>query len=155
VCETPHPLDGYHYYWEPGDPTPRFESLASWCRCREIRPTREHMIYFATAKAIAFFGGVAPSVSNVFNVSHDLMTTEIFLALRALSPETAERWVGEDLFAARHAGKLGDYVPDAAIFTKAGVLSCAIEFGGRSYTPDRFREIHAACSAAFVPFQIW
>lgn len=155
ICEGAGRLSEPFYTWHPDDPLPRFESLASRCRCREFLSVRERKIYFATERAVDLFGGVAPHASSIFQIAHDVSVVEILIALRECGDEAADRWVSEALFAHRHAGKLGDYVPDAAIFKKSGELERAIEFGGRSYTPDRFREIHAACSKRHIPYEVW
>jgi hypothetical protein len=136
--------------WQPGEPIPAFASASYCLKSRWNRPPQVNVCVIATATAAVRFGGYAGRKSRATEQSHDLHLSEVYLHLRARSPELAKLWRSEtDL---QKSMPSGGRLPDAMIDTHSGPL--VIEFGG-GYSKEKLAAFHAWCAAEKYPYEVW
>jgi hypothetical protein len=147
------PLQGPLASWAPGACSPDLGALAWKLRRRWQSEPRPTLIYMATQRAAALFGGRRRGrAPHAFQISHDLGVTEMFFGLRRIRPEIVDHWIDEDRLA---PARRGQKLPDAIV--PPGILwatSVALEFGG-DYPKSRLQTFHDDNQSRHLPYQIW
>lgn len=146
-------LNGPLAYWQPGTCVPDLGSLSWNLRRRWRREPLSQTIFFPTQKCSRYFGGKRRGrISRVFQVSHDLGTTEMFLAVRRSDRATAALWIDEDRLAPTRRGQK---LPDAVIARDLDALPILVlEFGG-NYSKSRLQAFHIDNESRGLAYQIW
>lgn len=139
--------------WKPGDSAPEFGAIAYRCQQRwRWRPTRSCVVWIATDRSAQLFGGVRRGeLKNPTQATHDLGVAAVWLRLRAIAPQWAKAWRGEDLMA--HTRR-GEKLPDAFIVDHNEQVVWLIEFGG-GYDAARVEAFHRDCCERSLPYQLW
>lgn len=139
--------------WRPGDPAPDFGAVAYRCQQRwRWRPTRSCVVWIATDRSAQLYGGVRRGqLKNPTQATHDLGVAAVWLRLRAIAPQWAKAWRGEDLLA--HTRR-GEKLPDAFIVDHNEQVVWVIEFGG-GYDAERVEAFHRDCCERSLPYQLW
>lgn len=146
-------LESPLYVWAAGQEGPRFDSLAWTLEKRRRRvQQRRTTIFRATERAVRLCGGCGGRLRQPLQIDHDLGTTAIYLRRRVLDPESACRWLSEDMCRLLFANN--GKVPDAVLCTAEGPLERAIEYGGH-YSATRLRGFHRACCRRRLPYELW
>lgn len=146
-------LDGPLASWQPGTFVPDLGSVSWSLRRRWRSEPRPQTIFLATQKGARYFGGKRRGrIPRVFQVSHDLGTTEMFLAVRRSDPATAALWIDEDRLARTRRGQK---LPDAVISRDLDALPrLVLEFGG-NYSKSRLQAFHVNNESRGLSYQIW
>lgn len=138
--------------WQPDDPKPIFSTVSKALRNRWKKSAREVVVFLASRRAKAVFGGkVLGVVKNLCQTTHDLHVAEVYLHYRRKMPEIAQQWVGEDAVALEHEG---GKVPDALVRDENGATMRAVEFGG-AYAAKRVEAFHQHCEKLALPYEMW
>lgn len=139
------------FEWQPGGEPPNVYALEYRLRSRFREHARPTLLYYATRRAAASFGGAGGRLKHPLQTDHDLHVSTVYLRLREIDPETAAAWVSEDLFAKeRRRQKL----PDAILRDDDGGIRRVIEFAGR-YDAARLKAFHADCASRGTPYELW
>lgn len=124
------------------------------CKTAGLRPAaRAATVYLAGAAAAKLYGGAsAGKLPAVYQATHDLGVSAMFLRLLRDDPPAVARWIGEDRLAPyRRRQKLPDAVladgPDAE-------PELVLEFGG-SYDKRRVAAFHRDCARRGLAYEVW
>ena len=115
------------------------------CRWSVVDPVSTQ-VYWATAKAERFYGGVAGMLNHTGQLEHDLGAAEVLTLAYEHKRKWASDWIGEDLLKREHPElvKQLQAMPDAVTLDAHGGIFKAIEFGGavfRSPTQESARSV--------------
>jgi hypothetical protein len=147
------PLTAPLLSWSPGLPMPNFGQLA-WVLHRRWSASCDRMaIFIATRNAAKRFAGKRRGrIARGFQISHDLGVTEMFLAVRAVTPDLTRYWIDEDRLA---PFRRGQKLPDAVISNDVMATPRSIlEFGG-DYGKRRLLAFHEDAKERATGYQIW
>jgi len=143
--------------WEVNDPAPNFLALSTslqqrWQNSPSGGATEPLTVFVATARTLRQFGGRGRGgLHQPTAINHDLHMGAVYLWHRALRPEHATAWRGEDTYADQLAG---EKLPDAILFGPDGTAERVIESGG-AYSADRCREFHESCVARQIGYDLF
>ena len=139
--------------WDPGCPTPNFESLSRSVKRRWQRTATRPTTVFVAARRFASSVGkrTLGRLSHPLQVSHDLGLSSVYLHLWDVQPVAALRWVGEDSFPQSSRKKQS---PDAFLMGINMVPERAIEYAG-FYDAKRFKKFHSYCFNRGLSFDIY
>jgi hypothetical protein len=145
-------LSSPEYAWFPGERGPKFGELSWRLQSRWSGHPQHVVIYFATPRGLAVFGGSTPGkIKNLCQVTHDLHMAAVYLTYRQRWPHDVRWWVGEDFLAPfRRKQKL----PDAMLVNAQAEPYRAVEFGG-AYSARRLMDFHADNCQRGIPYEIW
>jgi hypothetical protein len=137
--------------WKPGEAEPNFGPVSWKLQRRWKEPPRQTLVYVATRQAGRRFGSTRSSRFKYrHQATHDLGVSQVYLALRAHTPERALRWTGED----RLSHRRGEKVPDALLLPAGEGRLEAVEFGS-AYDASRLRAFHRDCQRKELPYEVW
>jgi hypothetical protein len=145
------PLQERIWSWGPGEPRPPYGIISYQARKRWTKPLIPTAVYVASTRSARLYGGSGGRLAHPLQVTHDLHVSAIYLRLLVDDPQSAERWVSEDVLAPLLRGKK---IPDAELRDERGCTLKVIEFGG-SYPPERIRKVHEDCDRRQVPYELW
>jgi len=139
--------------WAPRNATPDFGALAWIAKSRWKYPPQQIRVITASANATHFFSGKKPrGIRQVFQLSHDLGLSQVYVQMRISKPELAANWIGEGMISV--VGKTRN-VPDAIIGEPdVWPPQLVIEFAG-SYGKDRIKRFHEHCHRESLPYELW
>lgn len=137
--------------WRPGDPPPAFGALGYALQSRWTEPLRPVVLYVPTRKATAHFGGPPRFHPRPHQFTHDLHLSQIYLHIRASSPEQTAAWVPENRLPSTPDGEKR---PDAVLHDAQGDPILVIEFGG-AYSAERVEDFHRHCEQRALAYQLW
>ncbi len=139
--------------WSPGDTTPNHASVAWKLQSRWTDAPR--MVAVFTASELTskrHIGKRANRLKRAFQLSHDLGTSDIFVAFYRKNPSVLSSWWSEDHYATARRGKK---LPDAILNdTPTWPPKLVLEFGG-AYSKRRVTAFHDALSREKIPYEIW
>jgi hypothetical protein len=144
------PLSSPLVFWTPGKPEPYFDALAWQAQKRWTKPLWPTRIFWVSEKAAAMTGRAAAR-PKLFQVTHDLHMTELFVRFLSSSSACTWSWVPEDEVP-KPKGR-GHRLPDAMLCSPHG-QQMAVEFLG-SYSAARIRTFHRDCAAKHLAYQGW
>lgn len=136
--------------WAPGTPEPDFDAVAWQAQCRWSQAPCPTRIFWLSEKAAAAVGRPAPR-PKLFQLTHDIHMTELFLRFLNSSLASVWSWVPEDQVP--RPQRRGYRVPDALLRSPHG-QEMAIEFLG-SYCAKRIRRFHQDCAGKQLSYQGW
>lgn len=148
------PLDGPIHQWQPGVDTPDFGSLAYCLQSRWTQSLTTVVLYHATRKTAARFGGFGGRLRFPLQATHDLHVSQIYLHFREYDTTAAQDWISEEVLSSTLRPKRGDKLPDAVLAGADGRMRLVIEFGG-AYDRKRVEKLHRYCDRQGVPYQLW
>jgi hypothetical protein len=144
-------LESPIWSWQPGDPTPPFQTISYRARSRWDEPLRWVTAFAASERSGRMLAGRGGRLSHPHQATHDLHLAAIYLRLLKENPAEAAGWVSDRVLAPLRRGKK---LPDAEIQDAEGRTLKVIEFGG-SYPPERLKKIHEDCESRGVPYELW
>lgn len=144
------PLSTPLVFWTPGKPEPDFDSLAWQAQKRWVKAPCPTRIFWLSEKAAAAVGRPAPR-PKLFQLTHDIHMTELFLRFLNSSLASVWSWLPEDQVP--RPKRRGYRVPDALLRSPHG-QEMAIEFLG-SYCAKRIRRFHQDCAGKQLSYQGW
>lgn len=135
--------------WQPGEPAPALEPLATQLRARWDDASRWHTLVMATPQTVAQFGGASTALPSDDELAHDIHVAAVYLQMRTELPTRAATWTSEvDL---PHGP--GVKVPDALVGD--GLDRTAIEFVGSSYSARKLQTLLAYCDEHDLGLELW
>ncbi len=139
--------------WSPGETTPNHASIAWKLQSRWTDAPR--MVAVFTASELTskrHIGKRANRLKRAFQLSHDLGTSDIFVAFYRKNPSVLYSWWSEDHYATE---RRGTKLPDAILNdTPTWPPKLVLEFGG-AYSKRRVTAFHDALSREKIPYEIW
>lgn len=139
--------------WKPGDPTPDIGAVA-WClQSRWKEGPCETAVYVATRRGANQYGGRGRGeLRRVFQATHDLGVSAMYLRLHAINHVDADAWIGEDILSPY---RRGEKLPDAVLAeSPESRPRLVLEFGG-AYDAARVRSFHESCADDALPYELW
>lgn len=139
--------------WQPGHSTPDLGAVA-WClQSRWKDGPRETPVYIATRRGANQYGGRGRGeLRRVFQATHDLGVSAMYLKLHASNRKDADDWIGEDILSPHRRGQK---LPDAILAeSPESRPRLVLEFGG-AYDTARVSSFHESCVEDAVPYELW
>lgn len=138
--------------WQPGQNIPDSHAVAyrlqqRW-KFKTLIPT---IVYSATGRTIAQFGGRNRPAVKVTQATHDLGLTATWLRYLEQDQKKSSFWVGEDILA---PSRINQKLPDAALVDHKGRPALLVEFGG-SYAAPRVTDFHDDAAFRNMPYHLW
>lgn len=135
---------------------PAFGKLSWMCKKRfDATNQFSQKVFFATEKAIRYFGGSGGRIRQPFQVLHDLGTASAYIGRCAFLPTRNEQWIGEDALRLFHRHLGLTKVPDAAELDFQNDLSTVIEFCGKDYSSRYLKRFHNHWRAKQMRYELW
>ncbi len=152
LAEPLLPLEAPICSWKPGETDPDFEAVGYALQSRWTEPPQHTPVFVATTKSVNQYGGRGRGgLQHRLQATHDLHLAAVYLRYLRLDPDSATRWVGEDLL-----GQAGFRIkdPDAIVLGSDGKPDWVVEFGGR-YDARRVKEFHEHCERFALRYELW
>ncbi|WZO97243.1 hypothetical protein EP7_004267 [Isosphaeraceae bacterium EP7] len=156
IVSRPTPLLMPLFSTHPEAPIP--SCLGQWSYAlgeRHVNAPRDTEFYHLTIKGANLIGCPPPKLNKPFEISHDLMLPQVYLASREIDPGSVIGWVSDKFYTARRRRRIRNFAPDIVALHPSGYPVRAIEYGGKSYSANRLRKMISACRAAGLCLEVW
>lgn len=146
-------LDGPLYAWHPGKSEPDFGHYAWLANKRWDRPPVMTKLYFAGRRAAHQYLGTRPRrVRQIYQLTHDLGVSEVYLYFKAHRKEEVSAWYGESVNPFR---KPRIKNADVYIFpTLKWPPKLVVDFAG-AYPKSRIQALHQYCVENNLAYELW